>query len=86
MASEQIQRGCKRAMERHATAIKAGRRRHKWTMVQATAMVMHRKGSSFYNSIINGPKGRHNYLPQQQCALRRILSVRYELIASRSLC
>ncbi len=34
----------------------------------------------------DGPEGRHNYLPQQQCALRRILSVRYELIASRSLC
>ncbi len=33
----------------------------------------------------NGPEGRHNYLPQQQCASRRILSVRYELIASRSL-
>jgi hypothetical protein len=35
---------------------------------------------------INGPEGRHNYLPQQQCASRRILLVRYELIASRSLC
>jgi hypothetical protein len=34
----------------------------------------------------SGPEGRHNYLPQQQCALRRILLVRYELIASRSLC
>ncbi len=33
-----------------------------------------------------GPEGRHNSLPQQQCALRRILLVRYELIASRSLC
>ncbi len=32
-----------------------------------------------------GPEGRHNYLPQQQCASRRILLVRYELIASRSL-
>ncbi len=53
MASEQIQRGCKRAMEMRATAIKAERRRHKWVMVQATATVMYRKGSSFYNSIIN---------------------------------
>ncbi len=35
---------------------------------------------------IDGPEGRHNYLPQQQCTSRRILSVRYELIASRSLC
>ncbi len=33
----------------------------------------------------NGPEGRHNYLPQQQCASRRILLVRYELIGSRSL-
>jgi hypothetical protein len=58
VASEQIQRGCKRAMETRATAIKAGGRRHKWAMVQATAMVMYRKGSSFYNSIINkdGPQ------------------------------
>jgi hypothetical protein len=58
VASKQIQRGRKRAMELHATAIKAGRRRHKWAMVQATATVMYRKGSSFYNSIINkdGPR------------------------------
>jgi hypothetical protein len=58
VASEQIQRGCKRAMETRATAIKARRRRHKWAMVQATATVMYCKGSSFYNSIINkdGPR------------------------------
>ncbi len=58
VASEQIQRGRKRAMESRATAIKAGQRRHKWAMVQATAAVMYRKGSSFYNSIINkdGPR------------------------------
>ncbi len=58
MASKQIQRGRKRAMETRATAIKAGRRHHKRVMVQATAMVMYRKGSSFYNSIINkdGPR------------------------------
>jgi hypothetical protein len=58
VASEQIQRGCKRAMEMHATAIKAGQRRHKWAMVQAMATVMYRKGSSFHNSIINkdGPR------------------------------
>jgi hypothetical protein len=58
VASEQIQRGRKRAMETRATAIKAGRRHHKWAMVQVTAMVMYRKGSSFYNSIINkdGPR------------------------------
>jgi hypothetical protein len=58
VASEQIQRGCKRAMETRATAIKARRRHHKWAMVQATATVMYRKGSSFYNSIINkdGPR------------------------------
>ena len=53
VASKQIQRGCKRAMETRATAIKAGRRRHKWARVQATATVMYCKGSSFYNSIIN---------------------------------
>jgi hypothetical protein len=53
VASEQIQRGRKRAMETRATAIKAGQRRHKWAMVQATATVMYCKGSSFYNSIIN---------------------------------
>jgi hypothetical protein len=53
VASEQIQRGCKRAMEMRATGIKAGQRRHKWVMVQATATVMYCKGSSFYNSIIN---------------------------------
>jgi hypothetical protein len=53
VASKQIQRGCKRAMETCATAIKAGRRHHKWAMVQATATVMYQKGSSFYNSIIN---------------------------------
>jgi hypothetical protein len=53
VVSEQIQRGCKRAMETRATAIKAGQRRHKWAMVQAMAMVEYRKGSSFYNSIIN---------------------------------
>jgi hypothetical protein len=46
-------RGRKRAMEMRATAIKAGQRRHKWAMVQAMATVMYRKGSSFYNSIIN---------------------------------
>jgi hypothetical protein len=58
VASKQIQRGCKRAMEMRATAIKAGRRRHKWAMVQATATVMYRKGSFLYNSIINkdGPR------------------------------
>ncbi len=58
VASEQIQRECKRAMEMRAAAIKAGRRRHKWAMVQATATVMYCKGSSFYNSIINkdGPR------------------------------
>jgi hypothetical protein len=58
VASEQIQRGRKQAMETRATAIKAGRRHHKWAMVQATATVMYRKGSSFYNSIINknGPR------------------------------
>jgi hypothetical protein len=45
-------------METRATAIKAGRRRHKWAMVQAMATVMYCKGSSFYNSIINedGPR------------------------------
>jgi hypothetical protein len=45
-------------METHATAIKAGQRRHKWAMVQATATVMYPKGLSFYNSIINkdGPR------------------------------
>jgi hypothetical protein len=53
VASEQIQRGRKRAMETPATAIKAGQRCHKWAMVQATATVMYHKGSSFYNSIIN---------------------------------
>jgi hypothetical protein len=58
VASEQIQRGCKRAMETRATAIKAGQRRHKWAMVQVTATVMYHKGASFYNSIINknGPR------------------------------
>ncbi len=58
VASKQIQRGCKRAMEMRATAIKAGQRRHKWAMVQATAMVMYCKGLSFYNLIINkdGPR------------------------------
>jgi hypothetical protein len=58
VASKQIQRGRKRAMETRATAIKAGRRRHKWAMVQATTTVMYCKGSSFYNSIINkdGPR------------------------------
>ncbi len=53
VASEQIQRGRKRAIEMRGTVIKAGRRRHKWVMVQAMATVMYRKGSSFYNSIIN---------------------------------
>ena len=45
-------------METHAAAIKARGRHHKWAMVQATATVMYRKGSSFYNSIINkdGPQ------------------------------
>ncbi len=58
MASERIQRGRMRTMEMHATAIKAGQRRHKGAMVQATATVMYCKGSSFYNSIINkdGPR------------------------------
>jgi hypothetical protein len=58
VASEQHQRGRKRAMETCAKAVKAGQRRHKWAMVQATATVMYRKGSSFYNSIINkdGPR------------------------------
>ncbi len=58
MVSEQIQRGCKRAMETRGTAIKAGQRHHKWAMVQATATVMYCKGSSFYNLIINkdGPR------------------------------
>ncbi len=49
VASKQIQRGRKRAMEMRATAIKAGQRRPKWAMVQAMATVMYRKGSSFYN-------------------------------------
>jgi hypothetical protein len=53
VASKKIQRGRMRAMETRATAIKAGQRRHKWAMVQATATVMYRKGSSFYNSIID---------------------------------
>ncbi len=35
VASKQIQRGCKQAMETRATAIKAGRKCHKWAMVQA---------------------------------------------------
>jgi hypothetical protein len=58
VASKQIQRGRKNAMETRATAIKAGRRRHKWAMVQAMATVMYRKGSSFYNSIFykDGPR------------------------------
>jgi hypothetical protein len=58
VTSEQIQRGRKQAMETRTTAIKAGRRRHKWAMVQATATVMYRKGLSFYNLIINkdGPR------------------------------
>jgi hypothetical protein len=58
VASKQIQRGRKRAMETRATAIKAGQRRHKWAMVQATATAMYCKGSSFYNLIINkdGPR------------------------------
>jgi hypothetical protein len=45
-------------METHATAIKAWQRHHKWAMVQATATVMYRKGSFFYNLIINkdGPR------------------------------
>jgi hypothetical protein len=53
VGSDQIQRGRKRAMEMRGTAIKAGRRRHKWVMVQVMATVMYHKGSSFYNSIIN---------------------------------
>ncbi len=53
VASKQIQRGRMRTMETRATAIKAGGRHHKWAMVQATATVMYRKGSSFYNLIIN---------------------------------
>jgi hypothetical protein len=58
VASKQIQRGRKRAMETRVTAIKTRRRRHKWAMVQVTATVMYCKGSSFYNSIINkdGPR------------------------------
>jgi hypothetical protein len=58
VASEQIQRGRKWAMETRATAIKAGQRRHKWAMVQAMATVMYRKGLSFYNLIIykDGPR------------------------------
>ncbi len=58
LASEQMQRGCKRAMETRATAIKAGRRHHKWAMVQATARIMYPKGLFFYNLIINkdGPR------------------------------
>jgi hypothetical protein len=58
VVSKQIQRGCKRAMETRVTAIKAGQRHLKWAMAQAMAMVMYRKGSSFYNSIINkdGPQ------------------------------
>ncbi len=58
VASKKIQRGHKRAMKTRATAIKAGQRRHKWAMVQATATVMYHKGSSFHNSIINkdGPR------------------------------
>ncbi len=57
VATKQIQRGCKQAMETRATAIKAGQRCHKWAMVQAMATVMYRNGSSFYNSIIgkDGP-------------------------------
>jgi hypothetical protein len=57
-ASEQIQRGHKRAMEMRATAIESGQRRHKWAMMQATATVMYCKGLSFYNLIINkdGPQ------------------------------
>jgi hypothetical protein len=54
VARKQIQRGCKWAMETRATAIKAGRRRHKWAMVQATATIMYHKGSSFYNKRIGG--------------------------------
>jgi hypothetical protein len=53
VASKQIQRGRERAIEMRATAIKAGRRHHKWAMVQAMATVMYCKGSSFFNSIIN---------------------------------
>jgi hypothetical protein len=58
VASKQIQRGRKQAMETRATAIKSGRRCHKWAMVQATAMVIYRKGLSFYNLTINkdGPR------------------------------
>jgi hypothetical protein len=58
VASKKNQRGRERAMEMHATAIKAGQRCHKWAMVQATATVMYCKGSSFFNSIINkdGPR------------------------------
>ncbi len=45
-------------MEMRATVIKAGRRHHKWAMVQAMATVMYCEESSFYNSIINkdGPQ------------------------------
>jgi hypothetical protein len=58
VVSKQIQRERKRAMETRAPVIKAGQRRHKWAMVQATATVMYHKGLSFYNLIINkdGPR------------------------------
>jgi hypothetical protein len=64
VASEQIQRGCMRAMETRAAAIKAGQKHHKWAMVQATATVMYRKGSSFHNSIIN--KDGHRMLARRR--------------------
>jgi hypothetical protein len=51
------------------------------------AHVLNPKGMELMDEAFNnGPEGRHNYLPQQQCASRRILLVRYELIMSRSLC
>jgi hypothetical protein len=64
VASKQIQRGRKRAMETRATAIKARQRRHKWAMVQATTTVMYRKGLSFYNLIIN--KDGHRMLARRR--------------------
>jgi hypothetical protein len=58
MATRETAAADSNVMEMRATAIKAGRRRYKWAMVQAMATVTYRKGSSFYNSIINkdGPR------------------------------
>ncbi len=44
VASKQMQRGCKQAMDTRATAIIARQRSHKWAMMQATATVMYCKG------------------------------------------